>query len=326
MHEEIGGYFEIERSRGREYHANACPLNSGRSCLRYLIQIRGIRSVWLPSWICDSVIDACLKEKVKIQFYCLDKETLKPIIPSKINADEWLYIVNYFGKFLPSDVLSYTKLTRNLIVDNAQAFFAERLPNIDTLYTCRKFFGVPDGGYLYTDSSSLDKIAELERDQSCDRVSFLFGRLEKSAAAYFEAFRENEKRIDDLPVLRMSLTTQNLLKDIDYDFVFQKRSENFAYLHERLGEINELFLRKIPGAYMYPLLVKNGFALKKELIKEKIYVPTLWPNTLEDCHSDDTAYRMSKDAVFIPCDQRYGKPEMEFVCDRIRQLLNYLNK
>ena len=30
-------------------------------------------------------------------------------------------------------------------------FYAKPIHGNDTFYTCRKFFGVPDGAYLYTD-------------------------------------------------------------------------------------------------------------------------------------------------------------------------------
>ena len=33
---------------------------------------------------------------------------------------------------------------------------------------------------------------------------------------------------------------------------------------------------------MYPLLLKNGHRIKQVLIQQKIYVPTLWPNVLEE--------------------------------------------
>ena len=39
---------------------------------------------------------------------------------------------------------------KNLIIDNAQAFFAKPLLGIDTFYSPRKFVGVSDGGILAT--------------------------------------------------------------------------------------------------------------------------------------------------------------------------------
>ena len=41
---------------------------------------------------------------------------------------------------------------------------------------------------------------------------------------------------------------------------------------------------------MYPLLQKNGHRIKQELIQQKIYVPTLWPNVLEETTPDTWEY------------------------------------
>lgn len=37
-----------------------------------------------------------------------------------------------------------------IILDNTQSFFQKPISGIDTIYSCRKYFGVPDGAYLST--------------------------------------------------------------------------------------------------------------------------------------------------------------------------------
>ena len=48
---------------------------------------------------------------------------------------------------------SIKKIYGNIIVDHTHAFFQKPLKGIDTLYSCRKFWGVSDGAYLSTDAS-----------------------------------------------------------------------------------------------------------------------------------------------------------------------------
>ena len=55
MSKEIGGYFELELSISEYLHSDCVPLNSGRNCLKYLIQKRDIRDIWIPDYICDAV-------------------------------------------------------------------------------------------------------------------------------------------------------------------------------------------------------------------------------------------------------------------------------
>ncbi len=73
----------------------------------------------------------------------------------------------------------------------------------------------------------------------------------------------------------MSRLTENLLHGIDYDIVAKERQENFDFLDAEFRDINELNLKSVYGAFMYPLLIQNGSEIRKVLQKEKIYIPTL---------------------------------------------------
>ena len=50
MRKEIGGYLELERFTGPMLHDGALALSSGRACLSYLIEQRGIRKIALPDY------------------------------------------------------------------------------------------------------------------------------------------------------------------------------------------------------------------------------------------------------------------------------------
>lgn len=71
--------------------------------------------------------------------------------------------------FLVSKCLDIPNCMPGTIIDNAQVYFDVPLEGVDTLYTCRKFLGVSDGAFLYTDTL-LSK--ELPLDKSYDRMFF----------------------------------------------------------------------------------------------------------------------------------------------------------
>ena len=75
----------------------------------------------------------------------------------------------------------------------------------------------------------------------------------------------------------MSNLTQTILKSIDYDKIKLIINKNFLFLHSHLKKINELKIdvNSLNGPMVYPLL------LKKDMIKQKIYVATYWPNVLD---------------------------------------------
>lgn len=313
---EIGGFLELELNHGSEFHEHGIALNSGRNGLRYLIRGRIIKRIWLPKLLCSAISDTCKEENVEILYYSIDKQ-LRPVLSQSLEGD-WLYLINYYGQYSVEEIRHLGQIYQNIIVDNVQAFYTKPIDGLDTIYTCRKFFGVPDGGYLYTDCT-LSEI--LQKDESYDRLTFLAGRLERSANEFYSAYRENEQRIDELPLRRMSMVTQNLLRGIDYEQIKKDRERNFSYLQEHLRSINQLKLYLPDGPYMYPLLVKGGAKIRKKLQEKKIYIPTLWPNVLQECPVNSLEYQYATDILPIPVDQRYSVRDMETIVDEIRGLL-----
>lgn len=313
---EIGGYLELERFHGKEYHENAIRLNCGRNALAYLIEAYGIKRIFLPFFLCDSVVDVCKKYSVEVHFYSI-REDFSPILPASLASSDWVYVVNYYGQLDDAFLLCLGE--KNIVLDNAQAFFRMPLPKVPTLYTCRKFFGVSDGAYLYT-----ERLLErsLEIDQSYNRMGFVLGRFERSAGEFYQAASENNRFFSEQPVMSMSLLTQNLLRAVDYEEIKRKRTENFLYLHSVFGRQNKLKLSVPDGAFAYPLYVDDGMRMRKQLAQNKIYIPTLWPNVLDTCPVNSIEYQYAANILPLPVDQRYGKEEMEMIVEEIRQCTN----
>lgn len=310
---EIGGYLELDTYSLTMLHDGAIALNSGRNCLAYLIKKKNIKKIWLPKFLCASVWDVCKKLKVEIHYYSIDMHFL-PVLES---TDDWVYLVNYYGQLSNSKILELQSLYPSLIVDNVQAYFQSPINGIDTIYTCRKFFGVTDGAFLYSNIDARD----LGIDESFERLHFVLGRFERSASEFYNDFREEEDKIGDWDILKMSKLTNNLLHAIDYVAVEEKRIANFAYLHDKLSHINKLALSVPVGAYMYPLHIDNGDVVRKKLQANKIFIPTLWPDVFEICSEDELEYDMANNILPIPVDQRYGIEDMEYIVKKLEEIL-----
>lgn len=309
---EIGGYIELDTCRHAMLHEDAILLNCGRNALAYLLEAKGIKKLYLPYFLCDSVANVCKKYGVEVAFYHIGENWLpKDLV---IDGDAWLYIVNFYGQITREDLARLAEVHNNVIIDNAQAYFYAPLANVDTLYTCRKFFGVSDGAILYT-NSKLER--SLEIDESFNRIHYILGRYERTASEFYEEAAQNNDIFDNEPIKEMSRLTKNLLRSIDYEYVKQVRTNNFAYLHEKLREVNKLNIRLIEGAFMYPLLIDDGMKIRKQLQQMKIYIPTLWPNVLEECKPDTLEYKFAAEILPIPVDQRYGFKDMEHLVNVI---------
>ena len=307
---EIGGYIELDTYTSKMLHDDGIKLNCGRNALAYFIKAKNIKKLWMPKFMCDSCDKVLSDNQVNVEYYSIGLD-FKPLIKE---WDGWLYVVNFYGQ-LSNDYL--TSLGDRIIVDNVQAYFQEPIPGVDTLYTCRKFFGVADGAILYT-----DKYIEVEeQDESFERMHFLLGRYERSASEFYAEYVDNNHFFRNEPIKRMSKLTENLLNGIDYEMVREKRTQNFAYLHEKLHSLNKLHLSVPDGAFMYPLYIKNGAVIRKQLQAKKIFIPTLWPAVFNLCKENELEYNMAKNILPIPVDQRYGVEDMEYIVEEIKTLI-----
>ncbi len=315
---EYGGYIEFENYHGNMLHDRAISLNCGRNALAYLCEAKKIKKLYLPCFLCSSVPNLCDKIGVEYGYYHIN-EKFEPIFNKALGENEWLYIVNFYGQLDNDYLTAWKRKYGRVIVDNAQSYFQMPVDGLDTLYTCRKYFGVADGAFLYTDAK-LDR--ELPQDESFERMHFLLGRYERSANEFYSEYVLNNKLFATEPVKRMSRLTENLLHGIDYDAVAKRRQENFEFLDEEFRDINELNLKSVYGAFMYPLLVQNGSEIRKALQKEKIYIPTLWPNVMKECRVGSLEYHYAADILPIPIDQRYGKEDMIKIAEMVKMTMN----
>lgn len=297
----IGGYFELELRKGEHYHKDALKLNTARNCFEYVLRARGYKKVYMPYYTCDVMFQPLNKLGVDYSFYHIDERFEICELPTLKDGDAILY-TNYFA-LKQSYVESLARIYGStLIVDNAQAFYAPRVNGIDTFYSARKFFGVPDGAYLYTDCYLDD---ELEQDVSWERMTHLLKRIEFGAEAGYDDFRKVEESLDNQPIKRMSKLTESILENVDYEAVALKRRENYLLFVRELTKYNKLNIRlsneSVPMVYPYYTENTNTL-LKSKLIQNRIFIPTYWAyiNTKDSMLEE----RLSERLLPLPVDQR----------------------
>lgn len=313
---EIGGYFCLDDYGGEEYYPDLTALNTGRNALLYIIEAKKIEKLHIPYYLCDSVSNALDINDIKYDYYHIDAN-FTPVFDGKLKENEYLYIVNYYGLLFKEIIRNFIIKFKNIIFDNTHAFFQRPIEGLDTIYSCRKFFGVPDGAYL----NSKTKISrELEVDKSGNRMAHILGRYENTASEYYIDFKNNDKGFRRTSLKNMSRLTHHLLKQINYDDVIKKRNNNFSFLHEKLSKENQLNF-EIPFApYAYPYYCEGGIEIRKKLSKEGIYIASLWPNVLGHKRSSELEKSFVKNILPLPCDQRYSKCEMNRLIQSIRKL------
>ena len=304
-------------ARGREpvaFHPDAKAFQSGRAAFLALLQARCPKRVHLPWYLCDSMDEPLRHCGIATQRYAIDAD-FHVAQPPALGPGDWLLYVNYFGLCdAVVDELLIRYPASQVVIDNSQAFFAMPTHSLATLYSPRKFFGVPDGGYLVAPSTEL---TSFQRDTAAVlRSRHLMTRLALGAEAGYAQYVEAEQSLCDQPARRMSAITEQMLSVIDYDDVRRRRRRNFDLLHSHLGPCNELRwnLRRDQVPLCYPLLVRHD-GLREELMRARVYVPRYWPDLLvSEAGLPPRERRLATDLLPLPIDQRC-EPEalMEYV-------------
>jgi len=310
----IGGYFDLELNSGRHFHNNAIRLNTGRNAFEYILRVKKYKKIFLPYFTCDAMLEPIYKLGLMYEFYSINEDFSPQFDLIQLNKDEAFVYTNYFGlcNHIVSDL---SKKASNIIIDNSQAFFTKRVYDVDTFYSARKFFGVPDGAYLYTNKLLKKK---LERDISYSRMSHLLIRKDTTAEYGYRYFENNDISLSNNDIKHMSRLTDAILESIDYTHVLRKRRENFIFLFDSLKEKNKLIFNL--DRDVVPLVLpywSEDITLKERLKANKIYCATYWPNIKKWCNPNSLEYRLMNEVVYLPIDQRYDIQDLKRVLDHV---------
>ena len=319
----IGGYFELELPPGSgELYPNALRFQSARAAFLALLRAGRPRRIWMPWYNCETMLEPPAMAGVPVAHYRID-ERFDIVDDIVLGEDEWLLAVNYFGIGEAALARTFARFgPERIVVDHSQALFSPPPDCLATLYSPRKFFGIPDGGYLIT---QLEVPMPEEQDTgSIARFEPLIMRLDRGAEAGYEAIRAARATLRGQPPRRMSTLTQRLLEHIDYGSAQERRLRNYARYHRALGADNALPAPAEPAhaPLCYPFW-NHRADLHAALAAQRIFVAKYWPNIRGASGTPgDLEYRLSTQCLALPCDQRYGDAEIESVIAALREAMS----
>lgn len=245
---------------------------------------------------------------------------MQPVVETSPENSDWLLFVNYFGLHggASRDVVSRFGRDR-VVVDNAQAFFVPPGDELATLYSPRKFFGLPDGGLLVTRVALAPP--HTKDSGSLARTTHLLERPTYGAEAGYAAYQEAERSLCNLEPMRMSSLTSILLRYTDSRRSRLRRTRNFSVLHRLLGPTNEFKwdYAQADGPLCYPYLAQRS-GLRAALARERVFVPTYWPEVADRCVAGTWERELLDRCLALPCDQRYEADEMARVAELVQGL------
>ncbi|SNC67745.1 hypothetical protein SAMN06265337_2055 [Hymenobacter gelipurpurascens] len=321
----IGGFFEIELPIGPvSPHARAwAALASGRACLAVLAgQLRPSR-VWVPFYICDSVLQALEQAQVPYSFYALTEE-LELEAPVELSDGEYILYVNYFGLKTTYTATLARRYGARLLLDLTQAFFEEPAPGVWGFNSARKFFGVPDGAYLYAPAPMPP--VTLPSNQAISLTHLVERQAGHQAAAY-AAYSQYEEQLSYAPQ-GMSAVSQSWLSWLDYASIARKRQANYALYRQLLAPVLQsgvarewlpLEAGSIP--FCYPLRLTRPVADRSQLFEHQIFVPWLWPEMRQRPGAFVREKTFVDGVLALPLDHRSGPAELSRVAEQVLRLL-----
>jgi dTDP-4-amino-4,6-dideoxygalactose transaminase len=327
----VGGMFGLEETSG-PIDAKPPFLNSkvsflltnASSGIAFLIRLLSPAQVWLPSYLCDSMIDAVDKSIATVKFYEVDYNLALPSFEwtDGIRPNDLVVLIDYFGFSCNASCIARIKDQGAWVLEDACQSLLSREMGLFSdfvLYSPRKFLGVPDGGILASNHEiAFDTVKLQNPPTEWWLKAFSASVLRREFDLYdgnrrwFELFQETEDEAPIGPYAMSELSRMLLQHSFDYSMIAHKRVENYQLLADKLNHL-ALFPSLPPEVVPlgYPIRVKNRDRVRHALFDQKIYAPVHWaiegivPKKFKDSH------RLAGDIMTLPCDQRYDSRDMK---------------
>ena len=307
--------------------ASVWRLHNARSGLHALWNLLRPRAVWLPAYVCEEVAKA-VPPGIAIRYYALDDE-LHPLLDAmsaSIEDGDHVVAMGYFGRPVRADLKALARSRPHVgwIEDRAQALDAGP-PWADwAVYSPRKLLGVPDGGLLVARHEALPPLSA--RDAA--DVSFMHAciaryedRDEQDNDRWYAEYRRAESAMS-CDRQAMSRLSEAVLAGIDLEDHAQRRRDNYRVLHELL---HDLAFHREPSIDFAPLgmpiRVSSAESLSKRLAERRIFAARHWRTLPSDPQQHAHEHGLAGELLTLPCDYRYGEPEMKRIAEAVRECL-----
>lgn len=306
---------------------NEAYLLSGRTALKFIIddicRERNFRSVLLPSYCCESMIEPFDKGGVKVEFYPVHHDRLDYSYDNDADA---VLLIDLFG-YKNSQNVEIARRERK----NGKVVIYDATHKIDGNRAILDYINYSFCSYrkwFYCNFAKAVKYCGAFNKNDCFKRNEAYVEIRDTAA--YEKAKYVTGLISDKKYYLSGFSLAEQILNNDYDeyigdpvffdieHIISKRRENALYLIEEL--------KKIPGVKVWheelrdedtplfvPIMVNEAirYDFRKYLSDNLIYCPIHWPLSQYHSKSDD----LYKTELSLICDQRYNLSDMErIVC------------
>lgn len=297
---------------------------NARSGIHWLIEHLRPRRTWMPSYLCRAMLDAVDPRYTTLEYYEVDYDLAVTSTTwlDRIEQGDLVVLIDYFG--FPCDAACVAEAQRRgatVLEDASQALLSSHVgTHADyTVFSLRKFLGVPDGGILVSNKGAVIDDESLGRppadwwDKSL-KATTLRQKFDIHGGdrRWFELFQEVEASCPTGPYVMSNLTAAMLKEAFCFERIAERRRENYQCLLERIGHL-AVFRELPPGVVPlgFPIRCPKRDRLRQHCFDAQIFPPVHWaiqdfvPPQFQDSHA------LAADIMTLPCDQRYGPQEMD---------------
>ena len=314
----------------------ALCLSSARAGIYYLVETLRPGTVWMPSYLCATMIKSIAHQRETIRFYPVDGAlTLSDLKWLKqVRRGDIVCVIDYFGHHSSTSVKREAREAGAWVLEDAcQALMTDGIgEDADyLLFSPRKFLGVPDGGILIPLNG--DSFAGVVLDEAPTRwwltmfgASLLRREFDRRGGdshdrRWFELFREADAKAPQGAFAISSLSKALLFKAFDYDSIAERRRANYRVLWQRLASIALLSKSNsevVPLGFVICLKTREERnRIQHQLIAKNIYPPVHWPIHKVVPERFVDSHRLCDTIMTLPCDQRYDESDMQRVSDLV---------
>jgi hypothetical protein len=326
----IGGLFGLECAL---YPEGVAPsfltgrdvfLVNARSGIWLLVNRLRPPHVWVPSYLCHTILEAIDPDITVVRYYEIDYDLNVPSNHwvSEVTSGDLVIFIDYFGFPYDHKLGAWVKERGAWVLeDAAQALLSSHvgLHSDFALFSLRKWMGIPDGGILrFPEGSPLVDIS-LEAPQAtwwlkAFHAAVLRREFDEGLPTreWFRLFREAEDAGPTGPYAMSQLSRTIFENSVNYSIVAQRRIDNYLSLLEELTDY-AIFPKLEPGIVPlgFPVRVENRDIIRQVLFEHEIYPPVHWPieGVVPPKYQD--SHRLACQIMTIPCDQRYAREDMK---------------
>lgn len=303
------------------------------------------RRALLPAYTCSTVVNPFVQAGWNCSYYSVNKSLRIDVNEVKAlfsnNKSSLILVHPYLGMDMNDEEIHLLEILHKegckVVVDLTQCIFSNKDYGFAdyTVGSYRKWYEVPDGGYLKTSIQEEafkavypenEKFVSLQTDSMYlrglyfdtdnEKVKDISRRLNKQAVSLIEKSIEPHA---------MSAFSISLMSKVDMEKCRQQRFENYKFLHQNLKDNGHFQLactnlEEVTTAPLYFVIyVQDRTALQTTLAAEHIYAPVIWPVPNDDVLINETIKSIYDSVLAIPVDQRYDLTDMAKIVETINK-------